>query len=49
MNFLSFREFVYKYGLKNEGTSKVKMKKNLKTQEQAKLLRYNRVWNIHGR
>ena len=28
MNYLSFKEFVEKYGLKNEATSNVKIKKN---------------------
>ena len=30
MNYLSFKEFVNKYGLKNEATSNVEIKENLK-------------------
>ena len=30
MNYLSFKDFVEKYGLKNEATSNVKIKENLK-------------------
>ena len=42
MKDLSFKEFVGKYGLKNEATSNVKIKEILKTHEHI-------LWNIHER
>ena len=41
MNYLSFKEFVNKYGLKNEATSNVEIK-NLETHEHI-------LWNIYER
>ena len=42
MNYLSFKEFVNNYGLKNEATSNVRNKRNLKTHEHI-------LWNIYER
>ena len=41
MNYLSFKEFDEKYGLKNEATSKVKIKENLDTLSVFGILKLN--------